>query len=173
MSALRVATVVIQDLKWSLGLMALGLALGLLWQWPVVHQGWQGSLFAKIKELEKQEGARRLEGVRTFNLEQVQALHQQGGTLFIDARPAAEFRELHIEGAVNLTAPDLERAQVPEQLRTVEPHRVIVVYCGNEDCHASLQVAELLQSRGFTQAGVFLGGFRAWDEAGYAVDTSR
>jgi rhodanese-related sulfurtransferase len=166
-------TTIIHDLKWSLLLAALSLSLGLIWQWPVIHQGWQGTLFPKIKELERQEASRRLVAIRTFNLQQVQALHQKGEALIIDARPAAEYRELHIEGAVNLTAQHLEGAQVPDQLRDVDRNRAIVVYCANEDCHASLQVAELLQSRGFTQVAVFLGGFRAWDEAGYAVDTSR
>ena len=46
----------------------------------------------------------------------------------------------------------------------------MIVYCAHEDCHASLQVAELLQNHGFSQVAVFLGGFRAWDEAGYPVD---
>lgn len=164
---------IIHDLKWSLILATLGLSLGLIWQWPLIQQGWQGTLFPQIKELERQEAARRLEGIRTFNLEQVQALHQKGEALFIDARPPAEYRELHIEGAVNLTAKHLESGNAPDQLRNVDLHRAIVVYCANEDCHASLQVAELLQSRGFTQVAVFLGGFRAWDEAGYAVDVSR
>ena len=55
-------TTIIHDLKWSLLLAALSLSLGLIWQWPVIHQGWQGTLFPKIKELERQEAARRLEG---------------------------------------------------------------------------------------------------------------
>jgi rhodanese-related sulfurtransferase len=166
-------TVIIPDLKWSLIFAALGLALALMWQWPVIHQGFQGALFPRIKELERQEAARRLEGIRTFDLPQVYALHQQGEALLIDARPPAEYRELHIEGAVNLTAKQLESGPAPDQLKKVDLHRAIIVYCANEDCHASLQVAELLQSRGFTQVAVFLGGFRAWDEAGYPVDVSR
>jgi rhodanese-related sulfurtransferase len=163
----------IHDLKWSLILAILGLTLGLIWQWPFVQQGWRGNLFSEIKKLERQEAARRLEGIRTFNLEQVHALHQKGEALFIDARPLAEYRELHIEGAVNLTAKHLESAQAPDQLKNVDLHRAIVVYCANEDCHASLQVAELLQNLGFTQVAVFMGGFRAWDESGYSVDVSR
>jgi rhodanese-related sulfurtransferase len=34
-------------------------------------------------------------------------------------------------------------------------------------------VAEKLQAMGFTRVEAFLGGFRAWDEAGYPVDTSK
>jgi rhodanese-related sulfurtransferase len=166
-------TTLIQDLKWSLILGSLGLILGMIWQWPLIQQGFQGQLFFQLKELERQEAARRLEGVRTYNLQQVHTLQQKGQALFIDARPPEEYRELHIEGALNLTTDQLEGRTVPDMLKNIDPHRSIIVYCGHEDCHASLQVAELLQSRGFTQVAVFLGGFRAWDEAGYPVDVSR
>lgn len=161
------------DLKWSVGLCIVSLALGLIWQWSFIQQGWQGNLYSQLKALERQEATRRLEGIRTFNLQQAHALHQKGQTLFIDARPPGEYRELHIEGAVNLTAQQLTGMTLPELLHQVDSSRSIIVYCGQEDCHASLQVAELLQQRGFTQVAVFLGGFRAWDEAGYPVDVSR
>jgi rhodanese-related sulfurtransferase len=166
-------TTLLHDLKWSLIFVALSLALGMIWQWPLIQQGWQGKLFPQIKELERQEAARRLEGVRTLNLNQAYKLHQSGQALFIDARPPAEYRELHIESAVNLTTNQLEKVKVPDQLKISDPNRTIIVYCGHEDCHASLQVAELLQSHGFTGVAVFLGGFRAWDEAGYPVDVAR
>ncbi len=163
----------IQDLKWSLIFSALGLVLGMIWQWPLIQQGFQGRLLSQLQELEKQEVTRRLEGVRTLNLDQVYALHQKGQALFIDARPPGEYQELHIEGAVNLTTEQLEGLMVPVSLKNIDPNRSIIVYCAHEDCHASLQVAELLQTRGFSQVAVFMGGFRAWDEAGYPVDVSR
>ncbi len=99
------------------------------WNWPLIQQGFQGKLFSQLKELEKQEAARRLEGIRTFNLQQVYALHQRGQVLFIDARPPAEYRELHIEGAVNLTADQLQGRTVPEMLKNIDPQRSIIVYC--------------------------------------------
>lgn len=166
-------TTLIHDLKWSFVLGALGLSLGMIWQWPLIQQGFQGNLSLQLKELERQEAARRLEGVRTYNLSQAYGLHQKGQALFVDARPPGEYRELHIENAVNVTAKQLEGATVPDLLKDIDPSRAIIVYCGHEDCHASLQVAELLQSRGFSRVAVFMGGFRAWDEAGYPVDVSR
>ena len=169
----HVANILIHDLKWSLILSLLSLGLAIVWQWSFIEQTLQGNLFSKIKELEDQEVARRLQGIRTFNLEQVYALHQQGKTLFIDARPQGEYRELHIEGAINLTTDQFKNTDISELLKKFDPQRVMIVYCAHEDCHASLQVAELLQNHGFSQVAVFLGGFRAWDEAGYPVDVSR
>ena len=162
-----------QDLKWSLILGFLSLFLAVLWHWPIVQQSYQGELFSQIKELERQKAAQLLQGIRTFNLQQAYALHQQGETIFIDARPPAEYRELHIEGAINLSADELNVIKDTELYKRLNPKRTMIVYCAHEDCHASLQVAELLQNRGFSQVVVFLGGFRAWDEAGYPVDVSR
>jgi len=161
------------DLKWSLVLGFLSLFLAVLWHWPIVQQSYQGKLFPQIKELERQKANQLLQGIRTYNLQQAFALHQQGVTTFIDARPPAEYRELHIEGAINLTADDLHSIKDTELSKRLNPGRRIIIYCAHEDCHASLKVAELLQSRGFGEVAVFLDGFRAWDEAGYPVDVSR
>ncbi|HAY21696.1 MAG TPA: hypothetical protein DCY27_05930 [Desulfobacterales bacterium] len=166
-------TNVAQDLMWSLFFCSLALILGLIWHWPMIYQGLQGRLIYTLQQLEQQEAARRLEGVRTFNLEQAFVRHQQGQTLFLDARPYQEYQELHIEGALNLTPAQVESNQVPQFLRDVNRQQPVIVYCGNEDCHASLQVAEWLQSLGFSRVAVFLSGFRAWDQAGYPVDVSR
>jgi rhodanese-related sulfurtransferase len=152
---------------------ALGLVLGMIWQYPLIQQGFQGTLHSHLEQLEKQEAARRLEGVRTLNLDQAYLLHQKGQALFIDARPPGEYQELHIEGAVNLTSDQLKNSTMPDLFKNHDANRTIIVYCGHEDCHASLQVAELLQTVGFTQVAVFMGGFRAWDQAGYPVDVSR
>jgi rhodanese-related sulfurtransferase len=55
----------------------------------------------------------------------------------------------------------------------IAKERRIVVYCGEVNCDLALKVAEKLQAAGFTQVTAYLGGFRAWDEAGYPVDTSK
>jgi rhodanese-related sulfurtransferase len=173
MRSFRVADIFIQDLKWSLIFGLVSLFLAIVWQWSFMAQTWQGKLFSQIKELEDQELARRLQGIRTFNLEQAYALFQQGKALFVDARPPGEYRELHIEGAINLSADQFKHSDISEMLKKIEARRPMIVYCAHEDCHASLQVAELLQNHGFSQVAVFLGGFRSWDEAGYPVDVSR
>ncbi len=81
--------------------------LAALWQWPFLSNLIRVNLFSQIKELEQQKASRLLQGIRTYNLQQAYALQQQGKILFIDARPPGEYRELHIEGAINLTADEL------------------------------------------------------------------
>lgn len=161
------------DLVWAAFLAFLGVALGLVAQWGVVRHGWQGTLELQIAAVEKEEAARRLAAIRTYTLEQVFSIHQEGRTIFIDAREPEEYRELHIQRAINLPASQISTRLVAAKLAGIAREHPIVVYCGSVDCHASLRVAEFLQQQGYTQVGVYVGGFRAWDEAGYPVDIVR
>ena len=57
-------------------------------------------------------------------------------------------------------------------LAGIAKNREIVVYCSQASCDLSLKVAEKLQALGFTRVMAFMGGWRAWNEAGYPADTS-
>lgn len=161
-----------KDLAWAGFILVVAAAFGLMQHWSLVQLSYRGELPAHLEKMRAQRREAQFQGVKTVNLAQAEAMWQQGQTLFIDARPPEEYQELHIAGAVNLP---VEKSSEPEWagLTEVPPERRIIVYCGHEACDAALKVAEKLQARGFTQVAVYLGGFRAWDEAGYAVDTAR
>ncbi len=72
---------------------------------------------------------------------------------------------------MNLPLPKVEKVG-NQAVADIAKDRQIVVYCAEAHCDIALKVAEKLQSLGFTRVSAFLGGFKAWDEAGYPVDTS-
>jgi len=153
-------------------LVVLAAAFGLAKHWPLVNLSFQGKLVAHLEEMRAHRRQVRFQGVRTLNLPQAYELFQKGQSLFIDARKPEEYRELHVAGAVNLPPEKLKEANNPA-LIGIAKERQIVVYCAEAHCNIALQVAEKLQSAGFIQVAAFLGGFKAWDEAGYPVDTSQ
>ncbi len=161
-----------QDLAWALFLLALAAAFGLVKHWPLVSLSFKGNLAAHLEEMREKRRQVEFQGVRTINLVQAYELWQQGRTLFIDARTPQEYAELHVAGAVHLPPEMLKEPDRPA-LASIAKERQIVVYCGEVHCDLALKVAEKLQSLGFTQVAAFLGGFKAWDEAGYPVETSR
>ena len=110
--------------------------------------------------------------MKTLNLAQAYARFQQGQALFIDARPTDEFNELHVPKSLNIP-PDMAEAGLAEPVAGLAKDREIVVYCGQVSCDLALKVAEKLQALGFTRVTAYIGGFRAWDEAGYPADTSK
>lgn len=163
------------DLLWAGYLLLLSVLFGLLYQWPLVKIAWRGELNAFLDKMHEQRRAIEFKGIPTVKLDKAHELWQKGETLFIDVRSAEEFAELHVPRAIH----------VPEELITNQQElakagilglprdRQILVYCSTVRCNSSLKAARHLQSLGFTQVMAFLGGFQAWDEAGYEVDSKR
>jgi rhodanese-related sulfurtransferase len=160
-----------QDLAWAGFILGVALLLGLAQQWELVHRSWRGELAPRLEQVRGERRAEQFQGVKTINLAQAYALFQQG-SLLIDARPADEFAELHVPKALNITPVMLE-AGVAEKVAGLARDREIVVYCGQANCDLALKVAEKLQTLGFTRVMAYIGGFRAWDEAGYPADTGK
>lgn len=160
----------VSDVTWAGYLLVLAVLFGLLQHWPLVRLARQGELPAHLAKLREARRQVQFQGVKTINLAQAYALHEGGQVLFLDARKPEEYAELHIQGALNLPPDNWEALQQPPWTE-MPKDRHIVVYCGQEACDNALKAAEKLQALGFTQVAAFLGGFKAWDEAGYPVDT--
>ena len=99
-----------QDLAWAAYILGLAVLIGLLQQWPLVRQSWQGELTAALEQARSQRRQEEFQGVKTINLAQAYALFQKKQALFIDARPADEYAELHIPKALNITPEMLDNA---------------------------------------------------------------
>jgi rhodanese-related sulfurtransferase len=149
----------------------LAMVFGLAQHWSLVHASFKGELPAYLDKRRDQRRALQFQGVKTVNLEQAYHLWE-GNTLIIDARHAEDYRELHMEKAMNFP-PDKWHELATSGLAGMEKNRQIMVYCSQESCDDALKLAGKLQALGFTRVLAFTGGFRAWDEAGYPVDTSR
>jgi rhodanese-related sulfurtransferase len=167
----RVGRVLRNDLLWAGYLLILAVFFGLFYQWPLVKMAWRGELVAHLDKMREQQRKVEFKGVPTVKLEEAHDLWRQGETLFLDARSPREFAELHIPKALNLPLAQLSDIQSTGILGFPRDRR-IVVYCAKVQCNSALKVARHLQTLGFRRVMAFLGGFQAWDEAGYEVDTS-
>ncbi len=85
------------------------------------------------------------------------------GLTLLDVRAAREFEALHIEGAVNIPAPDLRTRSA--ELRSDAP---VVAICSTG--HRSSLAASLLQQRGFRDVRNAAGGMTGYGSAGYAAE---
>ncbi len=160
------------DLSWAAYLFLLSLIFGLWYHWPLVTLAWQGKLVAHLDEKRAERRALEFKGVNTVSLQEAYELWREGQTVFLDARPPAEYAELHIKGAINVPLDQPERLKEAGILGLPRDRRILV-YCSDNRCDLALKMARHLQTLGFTQVAAFLGGFSAWDEAGYEVDTTR
>jgi rhodanese-related sulfurtransferase len=160
------------DLAWAGGILLVAAVLGVGLHWQLVRLAFTSKLPALLEQQREQRRQVEFQGIKTLNLPQTYEIFQKGQALFVDARAPEEFAELHIAGAINLSRERLDQ-ESSKALAGIPPDRQIVVYCGMVSCDAALKTAEKLQSLGYARVQVFMGGFRAWDDAGYPADTSR
>ena len=160
------------DLLWAGYLLFLAVIFGLSYQWPLVKIAWRGELTSYLEKVDEHRRATEFKGVPTVSLEEAHELWKEGESLFLDARDADDFAELHIPKAVNLPLARLSDIKNTGILGFPKDRR-IVVYCAKKQCSSALKVAKHLRTLGFTRVMAFLEGFQGWDEAGYEVDSSR
>lgn len=95
--------------------------------------------------------------------------------LWVDARTRAEWLRNGVEGSVlwNLDpAEDIQTFEVGAAVRIIDTPRVIV-YCGDENCGVSRQVATRIRALGLgAEVSVLFGGWRSLNEAGRVKDSS-
>jgi rhodanese-related sulfurtransferase len=105
-------------------------------------------------------------------LEQVPA---GADVVWVDARPRAEWEKNGVPGSVlwNLDpTEDMSAFEAGMAARAAVSQRVIV-YCGDENCGVSRQIAERIRALGLgAEVSVLHGGWRALSEAGRVRNSS-
>ena len=118
-------------------------------------------------------GAKSYPGIVRISMAEAEDLFASGRGLFVDARPAAEFRKGHVPGARNLPFETADETALAALKAALPPGRPVVVYCQGEDCLSSLGLARLLAARGLEEVRVLPGGWAEWGTAGLPSETGR
>lgn len=94
-------------------------------------------------------------------------MQQEPAPLVVDVRSSDQYEAGRISGSRNIP-----RAELLEVLLEPPINREIVVYCNmkHPGSSSSEQAAQLLRDRGYT-VQVLEGGYPAWRDAGYEVET--
>ena len=104
--------------------------------------------------------------VREINLEPAMNL-QKNGTLFVDARSEEYLEDCFIPGAINNEDTD---ALSDEIATLIGFDKGFVIYCSDDDCGSSEELAYDLQEYGFNNILVFKGGWKTWIESGLDIE---
>jgi len=101
-----------------------------------------------------------------ISLEQAKSLFDKK-VLFIDARDPEYYSQGHIAGAI----PDAFLMELSFKIEEMQDkNAALVVYCSDDGCGDSEELAYDLQSLGYNEIYVFKGGWHSWSEAAYAVE---
>jgi rhodanese-related sulfurtransferase len=105
-----------------------------------------------------------------LSLEQISDFAETEAGLILDARPSIFYRLGHIPGALSLPRDDFEAAFQLLQSRIGSDHsRPLVIYCTDESCADASLVKKALTALGYSNVGIFAGGWREWTGAGKAT----
>jgi len=100
----------------------------------------------------------------------LQKINSGSDILIVDARRDVEeqFKTAHIKGAIAVP-PD--KITVGQWAPPPDLNREIVVYCSCPNDQTSAAAALLLIAKGYTNVKALKGGWNAWKEAGYPVES--
>lgn len=108
-----------------------------------------------------------------FSLEQLRQYVDTPGGLVLDARPADEYAQGHIPGALSLPQPAFEQ-QFDRIKDRLEPFKttVIVVYCSDLWCGLADEVQQRLAALGFKHVARYPDGWHGWTRASLPIEKS-
>jgi adenylate cyclase len=126
--------------------------------------------FEKYRQLlHSSEGYFDVTGATKIDHKQAKTLHDRG-VKFVDVRAAKGFVSGHVPGAFNLdVATELSRESLS---RIVGKDEEFVLSCHGKTCSDSAYASAKAVMWGFKRVYYFAGGFPAWKEAGYPVESS-
>ena len=104
--------------------------------------------------------------IREIDLGMAKSLHKTG-LLFVDARAEEYLSDGMIPGAIANDDVGLLSEQI-EFLIGYE--KGFVIYCSDDDCGSSEELAYELQDFGFMNIFVFKGGWKSWTDAGLEIE---
>lgn len=96
--------------------------------------------------------------------------------VWVDARPRKDWKQNGLPGSLlwNLDSHEDMQAFEAEVAMKVALHPYAIVYCGDEQCGTSRQIAERIRKLGLgTEVRVLHGGWRALNEAGLIPHPTR
>jgi rhodanese-related sulfurtransferase len=94
---------------------------------------------------------------------------EQGGALFVDARPNGFFKQQHIKSAINIPLSLFDIMYVME-LAEVDKSQEIIVYGRTISSRYDEKLARKLLYRGHTKISMLAGGLSTWKKKGYPTE---
>jgi len=127
-------------------------------------------LAAKVSNVTEEEKAATIshEAVpESLTLEQFQACVAGKKILILDARPELFHRIGHVPGSIALPRDEFEIYYKKHQAEMEKDKgQPLVIYCSGGSCEDSGLVSETLRKLGYTNVGIFRGGWDEWTHAG-------
>ncbi|RLB08988.1 MAG: hypothetical protein DRG39_08125 [Deltaproteobacteria bacterium] len=94
----------------------------------------------------------------SMNIDMAKRLFYEKKAVFIDARPPEFYKKLHIKGAINIPPGEGKRLKN----KNIPDDKIIIVYCDDDMCLLSQELAMELYFLGFDNVYYMKDGFKKW-----------
>lgn len=108
--------------------------------------------------------------LETVDAHEIKADPSASSLVMVDARPREAYLKETIPGSLSLPLHANWEESTLEKLRTSSN---VVVFCSDERCQASREVALALKARGVTRIKVYPGGIKSWKNFGYSLESGK
>lgn len=106
--------------------------------------------------------------VAQISRDELRQLIERGAPhVLVDALAPMSYAHSHLPGALNLIP---ERVDDEARRRIPDLDADVIVYCANESCESSVEVAERLVALGYRHVRHYAGGKQDWREAGLPLE---
>ena len=119
----------------------------------------------KIKSYNDLSISSHTTGIREIDISLAIELHEKN-TVFVDARAEEYLSDGLIPGAIFNDNIDTLITEIESRIGL---DSLFIVYCSDDDCGSSEDLAYELQDFGFTNILVFSGGWKLWTESGLEI----
>ena len=105
-----------------------------------------------------------------IGLTRASRMFAENQAVFLDARPASEYRNGHIQGALNLPWEEVD-SRFMQVGPLLEDKEAIITYCDGANCMLSHDLSVFLRDMGFENVHVLVNGWTVWKDAGLPVES--
>lgn len=119
-------------------------------------------------EAGRQNKGKDLPEIEIISLDVLEFLTAKERFLLLDARSYKNYETGHIPGSFSFPVGEFEKI-FPERGSFLKLAETIIIYCSDENCEDSYNLALKLQSRGFSNIFVYKGGFEEWESSGREI----
>lgn len=104
--------------------------------------------------------------LRTIDREELKTMMDRGRNfVLINVLDRESYENERICGSISIPLPGIKEA-----VNVIKRDETVVVHCSSPACTASAEAADELNKLGFEDVRRFVGGIKAWKEAGYCLE---
>jgi rhodanese-related sulfurtransferase len=103
-----------------------------------------------------------------ISLAQTKEIFSSKSGIFIDSRHEFEYKEGHIQGAINISLNEFDAHKT--RLAGIAKDKLLIVYCDGAECNSSIELTLKMMELEYTNIRIFFGGWQEWKNNKLPID---